>query len=247
MARWFDDPEQVPGFFKFERGEEQDLSQPLFRQGSTIELRFVTRYRPQSFTPQTWQAQAWKTAPLIKNIRVEYEGFDAYDVEPAAFPDLLAERPLVVHGKWRGELRGDIRLSGATGAGAYDRVIRVGDASVNEGQRALAQLWARTRLAALSDFGDDTKEEARAEITRLGLAYNLLTKYTSFVAVHDVVRNPDGTAREVDQPLPLPHGVSNSAVGGAMEVGSEPEMLPLLAALAVVLGLAALRRRWAGG
>jgi Ca-activated chloride channel family protein len=54
----------------------------------------------------------------------------------------------------------------------------------------------------------------RAEVTRLGLDYNLLTRYTSFVAVHEKVRNTAAPAQEVDQPLAMPHGVSNLAVGG---------------------------------
>ena len=74
-------------------------------------------------------------------------------------------------------------------------------------------------------------------MTALGLKYELLTAYTSFVAVHEQVRNPDGSAENVDQPLPMPQGVSDSAV-------PEPE-LPLLAALVVLLlGLTAAGRIW---
>jgi Ca-activated chloride channel family protein len=62
------------------------------------------------------------------------------------------------------------------------------------------------------------------------LAHNLLTDYTSFIAVDQVVRNPGGSATPVEQPLPLPQGVSNLAVG---QVPSTPEPeFALLAALA---------------
>jgi Ca-activated chloride channel homolog len=47
----------------------------------------------------------------------------------------------------------------------------------------------------------------------LGLAYNLLTAYTSFVAIDAQVRLQDGQAVTVKQPLPLPQGVSEYAVG----------------------------------
>jgi hypothetical protein len=63
----------------------------------------------------------------------------------------------------------------------------------------------------LSDYTYEN-EEVRLAVTKLGLDYELLTQYTSFVAVHEVVRNPDGQAKNVDQPLPLPQGVSDSAV-----------------------------------
>jgi len=50
-------------------------------------------------------------------------------------------------------------------------------------------------------------------VTDLGLAYNLLTAYTSFVAVDTEVRNKSGQVSTVKQPLPLPQGVSDYAVG----------------------------------
>jgi len=53
------------------------------------------------------------------------------------------------------------------------------------------------------------------EITALGLDYNLLTAYTSFVAIDSQVRNKDGRPETVKQPLPLPQGVSDYAVGQA--------------------------------
>ena len=54
-------------------------------------------------------------------VRVEARGFEIYDVEPKALPDVLAERPVIVHGKWRGERAGTIRVSGIGGRGAWLR------------------------------------------------------------------------------------------------------------------------------
>jgi len=62
----------------------------------------------------------------------------------------------------------------------------------------------------LDTYTNDLEEE----ITGLGLKYNLLTQYTSFVAIDNQVRNQDGTYTTVSQPLPLPQGVSNYAIGG---------------------------------
>ena len=35
-----------------------------------------------------------------------------YDVEPRNLPDLLAQRPVIVFGKWRGEAKGKLILEG---------------------------------------------------------------------------------------------------------------------------------------
>jgi hypothetical protein len=52
-------------------------------------------------------------------------------------------------------------------------------------------------------------------ITSLGLKYNLLTEYTSFIAVDKNVRNTTGSVQTIKQPLPLPEGVSDLTVGAA--------------------------------
>jgi len=68
----------------------------------------------------------------------------------------------------------------------------------------------------LSDYDQFGQDEARkAEVTRLGLAYSLLTAHTSFVAVDTLVRNAGGHSTTVTQPLPMPQGVSDAAVGHA--------------------------------
>ena len=54
--------------------------------------------------------------PVATHITIDYGEFDAYDVEPPAVPDLLAERPVIVFGKYRGTPRGRIRVTGTTGS-----------------------------------------------------------------------------------------------------------------------------------
>jgi hypothetical protein len=73
------------------------------------------------------------------------------------------------------------------------------------------------------------------------MQYSLLTKHTSFIAVLEQVRNT-GEPTPVDQPLPMPLGVSDSAIaaGGEYASGAEPELLWLLLPL---LAFAAWRMR----
>jgi Ca-activated chloride channel family protein len=74
------------------------------------------------------------------------------------------------------------------------------------------------------------------------LKYNLLTRYTSFIAVREVVTNPTGNAQDVKQPQPMPIRVSDLAVGGA-EVGSEPELIWLVTGSLLLATIMILRRR----
>jgi Ca-activated chloride channel homolog len=179
--------------------------------------------------------RAYIEAPVLTGIRIHFRGFDAYDVDPPQVPDLFARRPIVVSGKFRGAPSGAIEIEGITATGAYWNSIDVA-ASVLDGARtgALALLWARSRIATLGDYQKLTHDStAAAEITALGLKYGLLTDYTSFVAVDRIVRNADGVAATVDQPQPLPAGVSEFALGSVPST-PEPEFVSLLAAAGAV-------------
>lgn len=177
-------------------------------------------------------------SPVLTDIKIRSAGFDTYDVFPAHIPDLFAERPVIIFGKWRGTPGGTFELSGKTGQGNYLNSLDVAGVQPDNGNLALRYLWARSRIAELSDYGAENVSDARVrEITSLGLKYNLLTRYTSFIAVREVVVNPDGSAEDVNQPLPLPLGVSDLAVG------SEPELVWLIAALVLIAMFLTVRRR----
>ncbi|MFO0724169.1 MAG: VIT domain-containing protein [Myxococcota bacterium] len=153
-------------------------------------------------------------SPVLTDIAVRYDGFDAYDVEPISVPDLFAEKPVVVFGKYRGAPRGRITVTGHSGNGAFQQSLTVDESKLSKANVALQYLWARHKIMRLSDQAQLTQEAAnKAEVIRLGLKYNLLTQFTSFVAVDEMVRNRGGAQDTVAVPLPLPAGVENSAVG----------------------------------
>jgi Ca-activated chloride channel family protein len=181
-------------------------------------------------------------SPVLAGIDVRFTGFDVFDVEPRKIPDLFASRPIVVFGKWRGHPNGSIEITGRTGRGHYQASVAIGPENADASHRALRHLWARTRIADLSDFGPANPAADRvAEITSLGLTYGLLTRYTSFVAVQERVRAA-ANGDEVDQPLPLPEGVSDRAVG--VTQGSEPNLIWVVAiALALLGGVSLMRSR----
>lgn len=183
--------------------------------------------------------------PVLTDIQIRATGFETYDVQPVQLPDLLAERPVILFGKWRGPAAGNFELRGKTGLGDYVTSLDVAFFQPDEANRALRYLWARSRIADLSDYGfGDVSAERVSEITSLGIKYNLLTRYTSFIAVREEVRNPDGPAKDVKQPLPLPLGVSDLAIGDGTEAGSEPEFVWLtLASLAIALVMMLRSRR----
>lgn len=162
-------------------------------------------------------------SPVLTNIRITYNGFDAYDAEPEAVPDLFAERPLVITGKYHGKPGGKIIVTGLTGTKEYRKEIAVDSVKPHKQNKAIRLLWARDRVKYLSYLDNPANPSygyavsdttVRGEITTLGLKYGLLTNYTSFIAVDRKIRNKNAANDStVTEPLPLPAGVENSAIG----------------------------------
>jgi Ca-activated chloride channel family protein len=153
---------------------------------------------------------------VLTRIKAAFSGFETYDVEPAALPDLFALRPLALLGKYKGKPVGVIEVTGKTAAGDFVHKVKVSEGLAGPDNAALRLLWARKRIERLSDMARLTKDDPRVkEVTALGLKYSLMTAYTSFVAV-DKIKRADGQVVTVKQPLPLPEGVSDLAVGGGM-------------------------------
>ncbi|MDH3604732.1 MAG: PEP-CTERM sorting domain-containing protein, partial [Candidatus Tectomicrobia bacterium] len=146
------------------------------------------------------------------------------------------DRPVVVVGKWHGMPHGTLTLNGWQGDQAYTQTIDVSHVKPTPTHAALRYLWARHRIATLGDYNAVQPDDQRVkDMTDLGLRYNLLTTYTSFVAVDQVVRNVSGKSQVVKQPLPLPQGVSKFAVGGQVPTTPEPETWALLGVLGMML------------
>lgn len=188
---------------------------------------FVT-LRPEEAPDKARQFREYVQTPVLTDVKVHFEDFDVYDVEPPTIPDLLAARPILLYGKWRGLPQGRIVVTGRSGQGDFYAFFDVADVEPDEKNQPVRFLWARARAADLSDhaaFGE--KEAQKRQLIELGLEYNLLTKHTSFIAVRELIVNPAGNATSVQQPLPLPDGVSNLAIGPLCS-GDEPRLVWLL-------------------
>ena len=56
---------------------------------------------------------------MLTDITVEFDGFESYDVEPAAVRDVFADRPVIIQGKWRGGAHGTVTIEGVWTVGSY--------------------------------------------------------------------------------------------------------------------------------
>jgi Ca-activated chloride channel homolog len=204
---------------------------------------------PADAEPTADRFREYVSAPLLVGVEASFDGLEVYDVDPPNLPDLFAERPLLLFGKWKGAPRGTITLRAKVGSTPWNETIDVEKEGRMVAGDALAYLWARERIALLSDYAgirgstrsSSEPTDERAAIVELGLRYNLLTRYTSFVAVDSEVRRKEGDLHSVKQPLPLPQGVPEQAVGG-VPTTPEPETWMLLGVVVAALAWFFLRR-----
>ncbi|MBI5219752.1 MAG: TonB family protein [Bacteroidia bacterium] len=153
--------------------------------------------------------------PVLTDVKADYGGFNVYEVEPLTIPDVLAKRPIILYGKWKGEPSGVIKITGKSGKEKYSCSFDASKIAPLKENHALEYLWARQKIRMIDDFNNFApNSDSQKEITNLGLKYNLLTNYTSFIAIDSIARNKDGKSVTVNQPLPMPDKVSDYAVGG---------------------------------
>jgi len=78
--------------------------------------------------------------PVLTRIRANFGEFEVYDVEPPNIPDVLAERPVIVFGKWRGNPRGKIQVHGITGEKPFIKEFDVSKVKPLKANQALRYL-----------------------------------------------------------------------------------------------------------
>jgi Ca-activated chloride channel family protein len=184
------------------RGEVEYVS--LTDDGSAAARRFHERVRN----------------PLLTDISIDWNGLPVTDIYPKRIPDLFGAKPVIVSGRYRGPANGTIRLKGKNGGSDFSRDIAVKLAE-NEGRHdVLSSLWARRRIDDLmsKDYNGvqqgSMKDELKQTIVNLGLEFRLMTQFTSFVAVEEMIVTDGGQPRRVDVPVEVPEGVRRDAVFG---------------------------------
>jgi len=182
--------------------------------------------------------------PILTDIEIEFDGVAVREILPAEQPDLFSSRPLRMIGQFEAPLKGTLRIKGLRGPELFEQEISLEDLPTEA--ESLDILWAREKIRALSDdlpfLGE---EKVRSAIVALGLKHRLLTQFTSFVAVEEVVARTESDLHPVKQPLPLPKGVSKLAVGGGVPASPEPATwgLVILTVLAIAYTLIRSRSR----
>jgi hypothetical protein len=158
--------------------------------------------------------------PLLTDLSVDWDDLDVSAIYPKRLPDLFSAKPLVLTGRYTTPGKGTIRLRGKVAGRSIVRKIEVEFPGFEPEHDVLATLWARTKIADLmaQDYNGvqqgNLKPNVRKAITQLGLDYRLMTQFTSFVAVEELIITEGGQPRRIEVPVDLPDGVSYEGIFG---------------------------------
>jgi Ca-activated chloride channel family protein len=146
--------------------------------------------------------------PALSDIQLSFDEMNVTEVYPSRIPDLHVGRPVVISGRYQGSAGGRIRVKGRAGGKSIVFAADV-DTAASPAQAALAQIWARSKIADLANRATYEAEvqPLLASIKNTALSYSLMSQFTAFVAV-DASRVTDGDyGIMVQQPVPVPEGV----------------------------------------
>lgn len=118
--------------------------------------------------------------PAITSIKTSWP--DAVESYPSIIPDLYAGEPLIILAKTPENLPGHVLLDGQLKLQPWSKAMPLNQAlSSNE----IARLWTQSKIQSLLDlqWQTDSPDAYRDDILPLALSHNLITPYTSLVAV----------------------------------------------------------------
>ncbi|MFT5422308.1 MAG: Ca-activated chloride channel family protein [Phycisphaerales bacterium] len=161
----------------------------------------------------------------LTDVRLELPGAMASEMYPARMPDLYVGRPIVTLGRYEGTLdesdwgkNGGAKMLGRTGG--LTAQVELGEPRFVDQDAGLDTVWARTKIAslnrgAITAGAASEREEYTQMVESLALNHNLMSAFTSFVAVDSTRVTEGSTGTSVGVPVPVPVGVAYETTVGS--------------------------------
>lgn len=185
--------------------------------------------------------------PEVTDIAVSWPSGVTVQHYPETVPDLYAGEPIVMKARLEGDARDTafISIAGTSAMGGWSAELPL---AADEQGAGIAAVWARARIEELQDMArsDGGTGQFREAATRTALAYHLVSKYTSLIAVDKTPVRPSQLNLVKEQIANrLPYGQSHDAIFGFPAGGTAATLHRLIGAACLIAALlvAYLRRR----
>ena len=147
----------------------------------------------------------------LARIEIDWNGLSVYDTYPRRIPELGVGRPTLMFGRYGAGGSKKIELSGSAEGKPLKYKLHVTLPDAQPAHDVLSKVWARKKIEDISaQLHAADAPEIIEEITNIALTHQLMTQYTSFVAVDENDMQPINeeakAPRQVVVPVPLPEG-----------------------------------------
>ena len=179
-------------------------------------------------------------SPVLTDVKLTFEGVEVADVYPQRPPDLFVRQPLLLYGRISKGHSGRLRLTARAGDQPYEANFAF-DTSTASFHPGITTLWARQRVEDLIDqwrlSDEDARSGIRATLIAHAIRYRLVTRFTSLVAVEEIVANTSGASTTVPVATELPAGMQMEKVFGAPATGTADAFLEAFGVALLLLSL----------
>jgi len=150
----------------------------------------------------------------LTDVSIDWAGLEVEDVYPKRLPDLYIGRPVLITGRYSGQAKGPIRISGRAGRERLQTSIPVIGEELDDPSphaqtksTAIATIWARKKIEELADKAtSEDGPRVQASIRKTALDYGLMSSYTAFIAVDSMTRTSGNFGTSVTVPVSVPAG-----------------------------------------
>lgn len=153
--------------------------------------------------------------PALVDARVTWhDSSEPVEMWPSKVPDLYFGEPLSLLAHLPPDVR-RVEISGRIGEDVWSSTVHLEGGQNHPGVGAL---WGREKIKGLMQRlrNTDTPEQIKAQILKTALKFELLSRYTSLIAIDEHVARPkDKDLASVQVPTNLPDGWSREAKTGA--------------------------------
>jgi Ca-activated chloride channel family protein len=147
--------------------------------------------------------------PALTDVKIDWGQLEAYEVFPKQIPDIFVGRPILVMGRFKGNADTLVKIMGRAGNEPFEQIMQVKSASAVADRPALPSVWARMKITSLADQAIRGKGgNVPQAITKVALDYNLMSPFTSFIAVDASRSTGSEAAVTVPVAVPMPEGVN---------------------------------------
>ena len=145
-------------------------------------------------------------SPILSHIKIEWPADLNVEYWPKSLPDLYLGEPLLVHAKFDRSLARDnntVQVSGQVAGQEWQRQLHFVFDTEQESLKGISKLWAREKISALLDekILGRSPDKVRRDVLTVALKHQLVSPFTSLVAVEEQVTRPSD-AQVTQQPVP---------------------------------------------